>query len=146
MTDDQNVSSLSALPRTQQLLAAAGTTFSNNFVSYPLCCPSRATYLTGQYPHNHGVMGNSPPDGGYSMLRGGETVPVWLSRAGYQTAHVGKYLNGYGKQQSKVTGGPSAPYVPDGGTDWMGSIAKRRPGGAPTWWCGKPAPAPVGGC
>lgn len=114
MTDDQNVSSLSVLPKTRQLLAAAGTTFSNNFVSYPLCCPSRATYLTGQYPHNHGVMGNSPPDGGYSMLRGGETVPVWLSRAGYQSAHVGKYLNGYGAQNPRE--------VPPGWGEWHGLV------------------------
>ncbi|HET8641624.1 MAG TPA: sulfatase [Pseudonocardiaceae bacterium] len=114
MTDDQNVSSLSVLPRTQQLLASAGTTFSNNFVSYPLCCPSRATYLTGQYPHNHGVLGNSPPDGGYAKLRGNETVPVWLSRAGYQTAHIGKYLNGYGTQNPTE--------VPPGWRDWHGLV------------------------
>lgn len=114
MTDDQNVSSLSVLPRTRQLLAGAGTTFGNSFVSYPLCCPSRATYLTGQYPHNHGVMGNSPPDGGYATLRGDETVPVWLRRAGYQTAHVGKYLNGYGAQDPRE--------VPPGWGEWHGLV------------------------
>jgi len=98
MTDDQNVSSLAVMPNVKALLANAGTTFTNSFVAYPLCCPSRASYLTGQYPHNHGVMANVAPDGGYYQLRGDETLPVWLSRAGYQTAHIGKYLNGYGTQ------------------------------------------------
>lgn len=114
MTDDQNVSSMSVLVRTRQLLGANGTTFANSFVSYPLCCPSRATYLTGQYPHNHDVMGNSPPDGGYAMLRGNETVPVWLSRAGYATTHVGKYLNGYGTQNPAE--------IPPGWAEWHGLV------------------------
>jgi len=114
MTDDQNVSSLPVMPKTRQLLAAAGTTFDNNFVSYSLCCPSRATYLTGQYPHNHGVMGNSPPDGGYYKLRGDETVPVWLSRAGYRTTHIGKYFNGYGTQDPTE--------IPPGWQEWHGMV------------------------
>src|SRR6476619_3637946 len=87
MTDDQSISTLWVMNSVRTLLTQQGLTYANNFVSYSLCCPSRATYLTGQYPHNHGVMSNSPPDGGYYKLRGGETLPVWLSRAGYQTAH-----------------------------------------------------------
>ena len=98
MTDDQNVSSLEVMPNVRALLTQQGVTYTNNFSSYPLCCPSRATYLTGQYPHNHDVMWNSAPDGGYYKLRGNETLPVWMTRAGYQTAHIGKYLNGYGTQ------------------------------------------------
>lgn len=96
MTDDQDVRSMSVLPNVRRLLAEQGTTFANSLVSHPLCCPSRATYLTGQYPHNHGVVDNHPPDGGYEMLDHTETLPVWLGRAGYATAHVGKYMNGYG--------------------------------------------------
>ena len=114
MTDDQNVSSLAVMPNVKTLLASAGTTFVNNFVAYPLCCPSRATYLTGQYPHNHGVMANVAPDGGYYQLRGDETLPVWLGRAGYQTAHVGKYLNGYGTQDPLE--------IPRGWGEWYGSV------------------------
>jgi arylsulfatase A-like enzyme len=114
MTDDQNVSSLAAMPMLRQLLTQQGVTFVDNFSSYPLCCPSRATYLTGQYPHNHGVLWNSPPDGGYYQLRGDETLPVWLTRAGYQTAHIGKYLNGYGTQDPLE--------VPAGWGEWYGSI------------------------
>jgi arylsulfatase A-like enzyme len=80
------------------LLAARGTTFTNNFASYPLCCPSRSTYITGQYGHNHTIMGNAPPTGGYEKLAPthSNTLPAWLRAAGYHTVHVGKYLNGYG--------------------------------------------------
>src|SRR5919108_6477477 len=55
LTDDQTVGDMSVMPRTRRMLGARGVTFTESFVSYPLCCPSRATYLTGQYAHNHGV-------------------------------------------------------------------------------------------
>ena len=114
MTDDQDVASLAVMPNVRRLLAEQGMTFDNSFVSYPLCCPSRATFLTGQYPHNHGVLGNAPPDGGYYRLKGEETLPVWLSRAGYQTAHIGKYLNLYGVLDRRE--------VPPGWQEWYGSV------------------------
>lgn len=114
MTDDQDVKSLSVMPNVRRLLAAQGTTYRNNFVSYPLCCPSRATYLTGQYPHNHGVVGNKEPDGGYYRLRKDETLPVWLTRAGYATAHIGKYLNGYGTRNPRE--------IPPGWQEWHGAV------------------------
>jgi N-acetylglucosamine-6-sulfatase len=114
MTDDQNVRSMSVLPNVRELLARQGTTFVNSFASFPLCCPSRATYLTGQYPHNHDVVGNRPPDGGYERLRQNETLPVWLGRSGYATAHIGKYLNGYG------TANPTE--IPPGWQEWYGSV------------------------
>src|SRR3712207_4133987 len=41
-----------------QKLAAGGTSFESAFVSDPLCCPSRATILRGQYAHNHRIEGN----------------------------------------------------------------------------------------
>jgi arylsulfatase A-like enzyme len=81
-------------------LAREGTTFSNFFPTTPACCPSRASILRGQYAHNHGVWGNDPPHGGYETFHGQRrdrsTVAVWLREAGYRTALVGKYLNGYG--------------------------------------------------
>jgi N-acetylglucosamine-6-sulfatase len=113
-TDDQTVGDMRVMPRTRRLLGTRGVTFTNSFVSYPLCCPSRATYLTGQYAHNHGVWGNRPPLGGYGRLREAHVLPVWLQRAGYVTGHVGKYLNGYG-----VAGDPP---VPPGWSDWRGSV------------------------
>ncbi|HXT19376.1 MAG TPA: sulfatase [Thermoanaerobaculia bacterium] len=114
LTDDQTLESLRVMPETQRLIGDAGTTFSNAFVSYPLCCPSRATLLTGQYAHNHGVRGNQPPRGGAGALDAGETLPVWLQRAGYYTAHVGKYLNGYGEVVP--------PAVPPGWSRWLALV------------------------
>ena len=77
MTDDQTVESMRVMPNVKTLLADQGVTFDNSFVSYALCCPSRATYLTGQYAHNHGVIGNAAPNGGYSKLDSTNTLPVW---------------------------------------------------------------------
>ena len=57
-TDDQTVADMVALPKTRALIADRGTTFTNSFVSYSLCCPSRSTLYTGQYAHNHGVLSN----------------------------------------------------------------------------------------
>src|SRR5262245_45323349 len=93
LTDDQTLESMRVMDFTLRRLAAEGTTFANSIASYPMCCPSRATGLTGQYAHNHKVMANKPPDGGYGRLDGSNTLPVWLREAGYETAHVGKYLN-----------------------------------------------------
>lgn len=119
MADDQNVETLRVMTNVRTLLAAQGTTFDNSFVSYSLCCPSRATFLTGQYAHNHGVMGNAPPGGGYTKLNHANTLPVWLRRSGYYTAHIGKYLNGYG---NPARGSASQTEVPAGWTNWQGSI------------------------
>ena len=113
-TDDQTVESLRVMTNVGRLLAAQGTTFDNSIASYSLCCPSRATILTGQYAHNHGVLGNRPPEGGYYSLDNANTLPVWLQRAGYYTAHIGKYLNGYGTRDPRE--------IPPGWSEWHGSV------------------------
>jgi N-acetylglucosamine-6-sulfatase len=115
MTDDQTLESMRVMPGVRRTLAERGTTFTRSFVSFSLCCPSRATFLTGQYAHNHGVLGNRPPLGGYGRLDRNETLPVWLQRAGYRTMHVGKFLNRYG-----IDLGPY--HVPPGWDDWHGSV------------------------
>jgi arylsulfatase A-like enzyme len=92
MTDDQDYRSMWAMPQTRKLVKRQGTTFDQNIVNFPLCCPSRATFYTGEYAHNHGVLWNNFPEGGYYTFDGSETLPVWLSRAGYETIHIGKYL------------------------------------------------------
>jgi N-acetylglucosamine-6-sulfatase len=80
-------------------LAAEGTTFENAFVTDPMCCPSRATILRGQYAHNHEIVGNTWPRGGSRKFRvlglGESTVATWLQDEGYRTVLVGKYMNGY---------------------------------------------------
>ena len=110
MTDDQTAASLAYMGNVNTLLGGDGTTFDQAIDSFPLCCPSRATNLTGQYSHNHGVLHNNPPFGGFIQLDGTSTLPVWLQAAGYRTMHVGRYLNGY-----------EAKYgIPPGWTDWVG--------------------------
>ena len=115
MTDDQTLASMSVMPKTTRLLGDRGTTFTRSFVSYSLCCPSRATLFTGQYAHNHGVLSNGLPTGGYSRLDKSNWLPLWLQAAGYRTMHVGKFLNGYG-----VVSPPTE--VPPGWNDWHATV------------------------
>ena len=117
MTDDQTQASLALMPSVQSELVAHGATFANSFTNWPLCCPSRATFYTGQYAHNHGVLGNAPPDGGFARLADANTLPVWLQGAGYRTIHIGKYLNGYGE------GANASAYVPPGWNEWNAATA-----------------------
>ena len=118
-TDDQTADSLRFMANVDRLLVKQGVRFDNSFASFPLCCPSRATLLTGQYAHNHSVLANTPPRGGYTLLDHANTLPVWLQQAGYQTAFVGKYLNGYGD-------GETLHDVPAGWSDWRAIL--RTPG------------------
>lgn len=99
LSDDEDVALHAHMPKTKALLHDSGTTFDNYFVTYALCCPSRATTLRGQYPHNTRIEGNAPPTGGYQKFRSlghdSSTVATWLKGAGYHTAMFGKYMNGY---------------------------------------------------
>jgi N-acetylglucosamine-6-sulfatase len=113
-TDDQTLAEMDVLPNVRRLIGAEGVTFDNNFDSFSLCCPSRASLLTGQYSHNNGVRGNALPQGGYYKLDSTNTLAVWLQKAGYYTMHVGKYLNGYGTRDPRE--------IPPGWSDWHGSV------------------------
>lgn len=121
MTDDQAMDTMKAMPKTRRLIGDRGVTFRDPIVSFPLCCPSRAAFLTGQYAHNNNVKDNGPPAGGIGALDQSETLPVWLRKAGYDTIFVGKYLNGYGKGPN---GGPT--FVPPGWTNWYGLTASDK--------------------
>ena len=103
MTDDQSVTDQVVLKKLQKRLGERGTTFTRAFSPYPLCCPARATLLTGQYAHNHDVLGNTQPYGGFANLDDSSTLPVWLQAAGYRTAMLGKYLNGYPTAPTRST-------------------------------------------
>jgi N-acetylglucosamine-6-sulfatase len=94
LSDDERWDSNRRMANVQRLLAARGVTFTNAFVTTSECCPSRASILTGQYSRHTGVVQNYGPRS-YPAFRERSTVPVWLLRAGYQTALVGKYLNDY---------------------------------------------------
>ena len=115
MTDDETYDDARYMPNFQRL-ARRGASFTNAFVSFPICCPARATFLTGQYAHNHGVKSNFKVTGGgfESLQNQGETLPVWLQRAGYSTGFVGKYLNEYG--------GSDPHLIPPGWDDWHGLV------------------------
>jgi N-acetylglucosamine-6-sulfatase len=96
LTDDLDFASAQKMPEVRSQLIEEGTSFENAFVSFPTCCPSRATILTGLYAHNHDVKGNDPPQGGFRTFRSKgleeNTIAVRLQEAGYQTAFFGKYL------------------------------------------------------
>jgi N-acetylglucosamine-6-sulfatase len=118
MTDDQTVRDLQVMPHTRAAIGAQGVTFTDYRASYPLCCPARATMLTGQYAHNHHVLGNHKPQGSYARLDKRHTLPVALSAHDYVTAHLGKYLNGYELKPFRN--------VPPGWSNWHGLLRTYR--------------------
>ncbi|MDQ6805774.1 MAG: sulfatase-like hydrolase/transferase [Actinomycetota bacterium] len=119
LTDDLSSDLVRYMPQVQAL-QARGLTFQDYFVSDSLCCPSRSSIFTGNFPHDTGVFSNVGTDGGFHLFyeRGEEqsTFNVALQLAGYRTALMGKYLNGYlgGPEQSPVP----AAYVPPGWSAW----------------------------
>ncbi|MFM8999669.1 MAG: sulfatase [Actinomycetota bacterium] len=115
VTDDQRWDSLDAMPILARELVARGTTFANAFATTPLCCPSRASILTGNLAHTTRVYRNAPPFGRYEWFDDRSTLATWLDDAGYATGYVGKYLNGY--QHAALTG-----VVPPGWDRWVAFV------------------------
>src|SRR5713226_974184 len=117
LTDDldRNLGTLEQVPKLKDMLAGHGLTFPNMFVSESLCCPSRSSIQRSQYVHNHQVLGNSPPNGGFEKFHAlneeKSTIGTWLKAAGYRTGFMGKYLNGYPDTAARN-------YVPPGWDDW----------------------------
>lgn len=113
-----------AMPKTRELMGDRGLVFKNAFVSAPICSPTRASILTGQYAHNTGVLTNGGPNGGWARFHdgGGEarTFPIALQEAGYRTALIGKYLNGYDSDPT---------FVPPGWDQWFVDIDTNLPNG-----------------
>lgn len=118
LVDDMDSGLLKYMPQVQQL-QKDGTNFSNYSVTNSLCCPSRASILTGKYPHNTKILTNMAPDGGFKAFRDRglekQSVAVRLQQAGYQTGFMGKYLNGY-EPKKLIENGKS--YVPPGWNEW----------------------------
>ena len=119
LTDDMTRADLHSMPGVNRLLTAKGLRFTRAMVNVSLCCPSRTTILRGQYAHNTGVLTNGGNNGGfehaYQRKVERSTIATWLQRAGYRTALIGKYLNGY-------PNGAPAGYQPPGWTDWVSPI------------------------
>lgn len=88
ITDDQRYGTMDYMPNTQQLIFDQGVTFENGYVTTPLCCPSRASILTGMYAHNHGVRENN------DKLNHKTFIEI-MHENGYYTGLVGKYLNSW---------------------------------------------------
>jgi arylsulfatase A-like enzyme len=130
MTDDMRDDELQWMPNVQRLIADRGVRFVNSFSPFPLCCPARASFITGQYTHNHGVWSNAP-EFSISALDESSTIATDLAMAGYQTAFVGKYLNGYGMEWGPPEGGDFLRYIPPGWHDWRGSITALYAPGTP---------------
>jgi N-acetylglucosamine-6-sulfatase len=104
-------------------MGSNGTTFENAYVTDPLCCPSRATILRGQYPHNHTILSNDAEEGGgeqkfRDLGLDRSTIATWLKGAGYRTSYIGKYLNDY-------EGGDT--YIPPGWDEWFVLNVTPRP-------------------
>ena len=120
LTDDQTASELAAMPNTQALLVSQGVSFRRAYASYPLCCPSRVTLLTGQFMHNHGVRGNLGLYGGWGRFLPLEptALPVSTRAGGYYNVHIGKYMNGY-----TTTGIEPLP-IPPGWDEWYGKVSE----------------------
>jgi N-acetylglucosamine-6-sulfatase len=112
-TDDQTLRDMIAMPRTTNLIGFQGTNFQRAFASFPLCCPSRVSVQTGQYAHNHHVLGNTPPSGGYQRFNDTNGLPIWLQTAGYRTIQIGKMPNGFPAPNG-------ANYVPPGWGPFLG--------------------------
>jgi arylsulfatase A-like enzyme len=97
VTDDQR-DGLRVMPATRQRFIAEGTNFPNAFVTTPLCCPARASIMTGRYVHNHGVLSNGDDD--WRNFDEADSIQSKLDGAGYRTALFGKLLNHW--PQSRV--------------------------------------------
>jgi N-acetylglucosamine-6-sulfatase len=119
LTDDLSMDLVRYMPQVRAL-QARGLTFNNYFVSDSLCCPSRASIFTGNFPHDTGVFTNTGRQGGFNAFRSrGEqhqSFNVALQRAGYTTAMMGKYLNGYLDDLANASVPPT--YVPTGWNEW----------------------------
>ena len=146
VTDDQRYDTVTAestpgdgtrdpyMPNVTSLIADQGITFERAYTTRSLCCPARSSILTGKYAHNHGVYYNLPlvgeetPHGGYQgfFAHGNESkiFPIQLGQAGYRTALVGKFLNGYPGDRDgdgQYTDG-DALYVPPGWDRWRAKV------------------------
>ncbi len=129
LTDDQRFDSLWAMPNLQRYLLDEGVSFTNAYITTPLCCPARASiYSGGFYAHNTGVLRNSGDNGGPDLFEDLESMPRLLQKQGYKTMFTGKYFALYAGYPGGVK---VAPYIPPGWDQFIGRsiYATKR-----DWW------------
>jgi arylsulfatase A-like enzyme len=121
LSDDQTFESIPhdppVMPKLQRLLEdprQPWIRFPNAFVNTPLCCPSRASILTGRYSHHTGVVDNATGEN----LDAAHTIATSLNAAGYTTGLIGKYLNEYPFGH--------APVPPPGWDTWLAKLQGPR--------------------
>jgi uncharacterized repeat protein (TIGR01451 family) len=136
MVDDLDVRSLQdmlnagLMSSLKKRIIDRGIELSETYVTTPFCCPSRATFLTGEYPHNTGIVNNELAYPGYGvehavgMFDDSTTIATRLRGLGYTTGHIGKYLNGYGSKPELAALSPAFEphYVPPGWSYWSGLV------------------------
>ncbi len=125
LTDDQSRLDAENMESLRSLVSSRGAKMSRAYATTPQCCPSRASFLTGKYTKNHGVLSNVKPYAWDAFRDSGgdkSTVATWLNDAGYRVGYAGKYMNNYGGQQNATT----TTYVPPGYDAWWGWQGGRR--------------------
>jgi arylsulfatase A-like enzyme len=88
ISDDQRFDTMDYMPATRSVIFDQGVSFTNGYITTPLCCPARASLLTGMYAHNTGVHTNDD-------ALNKPTFVYDLHQNGYYTGLVGKYLNSW---------------------------------------------------
>jgi N-acetylglucosamine-6-sulfatase len=122
LTDDQNPGSTSAMPELQRQIVRRGVSFPNALATTPTCCPARATLFTGTYPQTNSIWTNWLPYGGWELFHqlgwDDKTFGLELDQAGYYTAYIGRYMNGFALagNRERLTG--SRDYIPPGWDFW----------------------------
>ena len=106
LTDDQSIESVAKMPFVSHY--AGWDRFENAFLNDPVCCPSRASILTGLYAHHTGIENNADR----SNFDDSSTIATWLHGAGYRTALFGKY--------HLLHNGAGPTYIPPGWDNWVG--------------------------
>lgn len=116
---DAKLGTIQYMPHLQQLLISQGLSLDDFVIDTPVCCPSRSTFLRGQYTHDHQVFTNAVPQGGfekfYSLQNESSTLATWLQAGGYKTVLLGKYLNGYPDLSDRT-------YIPPGWSEWFSPV------------------------
>ena len=122
LIDDGEEAMSALMPRLRADFIDKGVRFTNAFSTTPLCGPSRANILTGQFAHNTGVLANTGDNGGYlAFMAGGfdnNNIGPWLKAAGYKTGIFGKYENDF------PIGAPET-FIAPGWDDWRVVMSDR---------------------